>query len=173
MILNADTGYRTVQFHVLGNLSSYNKDKILKIRETVAAILDCREEDILLNGIRPSTSFLLCLSVKEVYSWKLLDLIEQHRSKLMKLDIDYFIINKDTILLEGPKGKINHVFSFFSLVFQSYITGTLYVKSFYLKKKTCSNMLNKEVLIQKSTLPFCGKILISSNCVFRMYVGLL
>lgn len=107
-----------MQFHVLGNLSSYTKDQIRMVRETVAAIVDCNSEDILLNGIRPSTSFLLCLSVKEVYSWKLLDLNEQHRLKLMKLDIDYFIINKDTILLEGPKGKINcHVFRFFSLVF--------------------------------------------------------
>lgn len=144
MILNTDTGFRIVQFHVRGNLSSYTQNKIRMIRETVAAIVGCKAEDILLNGIRPSTSFLLCLSVKEVYSWKLLDLIEQHRLKLMKLDIDYFIINKDTILLEGPTGKINcHVFRFFFLWF-SVIHHRYTVRKVLLLKKTVVTCLIKK-----------------------------
>lgn len=104
-LLNAVNGYLDVQFHVQGEISSYTKEYIQEVIETVAAILDCNEKDILLNGIRHSTSFLLSLSVKEVYSWKFLVLNEQDRLKLRRLNIDYLIIDKNTVDLEGSNGK--------------------------------------------------------------------
>lgn len=107
-------GYTEVECHVKGDLSRYPKEYIRKVKETVAAILDCREEDILLNGVRHSTSFLLSLSLKEVYIWKLLIMNEQDRQKLRSLDIDYLIVDKNTIDLEERKGKkYNFMFSVF------------------------------------------------------------
>lgn len=113
-LLNAVNGYLDVQFHVQGEISGYTKEYIQDVIETVAAIVDCNEEDILLNGVRHSTSFLLSLSVKEVYSWKLMVLNEEDGKKLRRLTIDYLIIDKNTIDLEGLKGKQNNfVFSVF------------------------------------------------------------
>lgn len=71
----------------------------------MAAILDCKVEDILLNGVRPSKSFLISLSVKEIYIWKLLALQEKDRIKLKRLNIDYSIIDGKIIHLDRPKGK--------------------------------------------------------------------
>lgn len=71
----------------------------------MAAILDCKDEDILLNGVRHSKSFLISLSVKEIYIWKLLALEENDRIKLKSHNIDYLIIDRKIIHLERPKGK--------------------------------------------------------------------
>lgn len=98
-------GYTDVECHVKGDLSRYTKEYIRKVKETVAAILDCREEDILLNGVRHSSSFLLSLSVKKVYIWKLLNMSVQDQQKLRSLDIDYLIIDKNAIDLKDIKGK--------------------------------------------------------------------
>lgn len=50
-------GFVDVQFHVQGDLSGYTKEFIQEVIETVAVILDCKEEDIQLNAVRYSTSF--------------------------------------------------------------------------------------------------------------------
>lgn len=94
-----------MQFHVQGEISGYTKNYIEAVIETVAIILDCKVEDILLNGVRHSTSFLLTLSVKEVYRCKLSALNERDRQQLRKLNIDYLIIDRDIISLEGANGK--------------------------------------------------------------------
>lgn len=96
-----------VQFHVQGELSGYTKEFIREVIETVAAILDCKEEDILLNGVRYSTSFFLSLSIKKVYIRKLLAMKEQNRLNLRKLNIDYVKIDnlKETIYLNKQEGK--------------------------------------------------------------------
>lgn len=78
--------------------------------KTVAAILDCEEEDIMLNGVRHSKSFLLSLSVKEIYIWKLLALTEKDSIKLIRHNIDYLIVEGEIICLERPKGKYYNVF---------------------------------------------------------------
>lgn len=93
-----------MECHVKGDLSRYTKEYIRKVKETVAAILDCREEDILLNGVRHSTSFVLSLSVKNVYIRKLLAMNGEDRLKLRCLDIDYLTVNEETIRLDKPKG---------------------------------------------------------------------
>lgn len=98
-------GYVDVQFHVQGDLSGYTKEFIREVIETVAAILDCKEEDIQLNAVRYSTSFFLSLSIKKVYIRKLLALKEQDRLNLKKLNIDYLKIDKETIHLNRGEGK--------------------------------------------------------------------
>lgn len=101
----AVNGYKNVEFHVQGDVSGYSRDYINHVIKTVAAILDCKDEDILLNGVRHSKSFLISLSVKEIYIWKLLVLEEKYRIKLKRHNIDYLIIDRKIIHLDRPKGK--------------------------------------------------------------------
>lgn len=68
-------------------------------------MLGCEDEDIVLNGVRHSKSFLLTLSVKGIYIWKLLNLKEKDRIKLIRHNIDYLIIDREIIRLERPTGK--------------------------------------------------------------------
>lgn len=93
------------QFHVQGDISGYTKEFIREVIETVAAILDCKEEDIHLNAVRYSKSFFLSLSIKKVYIRKLLALKEQDRLNLKILNIDYLKIDKETIYLNREEGK--------------------------------------------------------------------
>lgn len=83
----------------------YIKEYIWDVIDIVVVILECNEEDILLNGVWFLISFLLILLVKEVYSWKLLVLNEWDCLKLRRFNIDYLIIDKDIIYLEKLKGK--------------------------------------------------------------------
>lgn len=98
-------GYTDVQFHVQGDVSGYTKDYINHVIKTVAVILRCKEEDILLNGAQHSKSFLLSLSIKEPYVRKLLALEVKDRLKLRGLNIDYLIIDGNILDIEIPKGK--------------------------------------------------------------------
>lgn len=98
-------GFVDVQFHVQGDLSGYTKEFIREVIETVAAILDCKEEDIHLNAVRYSTSFFISLAIKKVYIRKLLALKEQDRLNLNDLNIDYLKIDKETIYLNKAEGK--------------------------------------------------------------------
>lgn len=99
-------GYKDVQFHVQGDVSGYTKDYINHVIKTVAVILRCKEEDVLLNGAQHSKSFLLSLSIKEPYVRKLLALEVKDRLKLRGLNIDYLIIDGNILDIEIPKGKI-------------------------------------------------------------------
>lgn len=99
-------GYKDVQFHVQGDVSGYTKEYIDHVIKTVAVILRCKEEDVLLNGAQHSKSFLLSLSIKEPYIRKLLALEEKDRLKLRRLNIDYLIIDGEILDIEIPKGKI-------------------------------------------------------------------
>lgn len=103
--MNAVNGYVDVEFHVKGDLCDYSKEYIQKVIETVAVILDCKDEDILLNGIRLSTSFLLSFAVKVVYIRKILVMKLEDHIKLIRLNIDKMIVDMNTIDLERPKGK--------------------------------------------------------------------
>lgn len=94
-----------MEFHVQGDVSGYTRAYINHVIKTVAVMLGCKDEAILLNGVRPSKSFLLSLSVKEIYIWKLLDLKEKDCIKLIRHNIDYLIIDGETIRLERPTGK--------------------------------------------------------------------
>lgn len=76
----------------MGNLSHYTKEEISNILETVAAILECKKEEIFVNGIRHSSSFIVVFSVKEIYLRNILAMKQQDKDKLCSLNIDYFII---------------------------------------------------------------------------------
>lgn len=68
--------------------------------------LDCEPHDILVNGVKPSNSFFLVLSFQEVYSRRLFNLNKQDRLRLMKLNIDFFIVYFDPIFLQSREGKL-------------------------------------------------------------------
>lgn len=101
----AVNGYKEVAFHVQRDVSSYTRSYIHHVIKTVAVIIECKEEDILFNGVRHSERFMLSLSVKEVYSGKLLALREKDRTKLRRLNIAYLIIDGESIHIERSKGK--------------------------------------------------------------------
>lgn len=86
-------------------LSAYTKDEIEDIKETVAAIVKCDPKELYVNGCRPSSSFFVVLSMKDVHIQKMLTISEQDKETLSQLKIDYFIIDFIIIYLTRPKGK--------------------------------------------------------------------
>lgn len=105
LLLNdAETGFRNVHFHVHGNFNDYGREQIENIKATVASIVGCSSEDILVGGFNPSSSFLVVLSIKEIYLKRLCNLDQEDKEKLSRLDIDYFIIDLKVVFVESSKG---------------------------------------------------------------------
>lgn len=100
-----EQGYTNIEFHVQGNITSIHSQEVENILETVAVMLGCKKEDIYVNGVRPSSSFILILSIKETDTWKLSEVNQEDRKKLAKLKIDFLVVEEDTIHLESSKGK--------------------------------------------------------------------
>lgn len=98
-------GYKKVKFHVEGNISNYTVDQIRTIKETVAAIVGCDNEEIHLNGFCNSTSFFLVLLIKERYVNGLLNMKQQDGEKLVNLNINYIIVDSNHVYLKYPKGN--------------------------------------------------------------------
>lgn len=96
---------KDIRFHIKKDLLDYTRQKIKEFVEFVAKLLGCSKEEILVNGLIPSASFLLVLSVKKVKIWKLHNLNGQERLILTKFDIDYFIVDENTITLNSQEGK--------------------------------------------------------------------
>lgn len=105
LYFHLDNGYKNVQFHIQGDLNDYTKEQTEHIVEVVAVILGCETQEIFVNGVKPSNSFFLVVSLKEVYAWKLTEMDEQDRLKLMKLNIDFFIVDLNKVFLENLEGK--------------------------------------------------------------------
>lgn len=95
-----------MQFHVQGNISNYTADQIEIIKETVAAIVGCDNEEIHLNGFCNSFSFFIVLSMKERYVNSLFNMKQQDKETLIGLNINYLIVDSDHVYLKNPKGKL-------------------------------------------------------------------
>lgn len=91
----AENGYKHVQFHVAGDFEAYSEEDIRKIRETVAAILGCKRDDVVKEGIRPANSFILVLAIKETLISKFLAMNQHHMEQLRDLKVEYFILDKN------------------------------------------------------------------------------
>lgn len=89
-----------------GDITNYSKKHINAIVVTVASILHCNQYDILVNGLKHSESFMLLLSIQKSYILKLSVLDKRDCIELVKLNIDYLIIDKDKIVLEKSQGMI-------------------------------------------------------------------
>lgn len=98
-------GYKKVKFHVQGNISNYTADQIRTIKETVAAIIGCDNEEIHLNGFYKSDSFFVVLSMKERYVNGLFNIKQQDKEKLILLNIHYFIVDSNYVYLKNYKGN--------------------------------------------------------------------
>lgn len=96
---------QNVEFHVGGNVSDYTTDDIKKIKETVAVILKCTEDDIIMSGIYQATSVYVVISIKQEYKRKLISMVTSDKEKLIGLNIDYFIVDFKTVYLGIPKVK--------------------------------------------------------------------
>lgn len=106
-MIHLDKGFKKVQIHIQEDYEKYagNGKQIQKIVKIVAAMLDCKEEDILVNDVRPSGSVILVFSIKTKYARKLSALNAEDGQKLRMLKIDYLIVDEKTILLQTSKGK--------------------------------------------------------------------
>lgn len=96
-----------MHFHIQEDLQYYTKEKIDYTVEVLADIVDCDTEEILLNAVRPSTNFPLVLLLKEAYIWKLPNMNEKDRLRLMKLNIDFLSVDANTITLNSRNGNLN------------------------------------------------------------------
>lgn len=94
-----------VKFHVKGDLQNYTKKQIQDIVHVVADILHCKEEDIGIQGLQKSQSFILILSIKKDLTWKLSVINEADLLKFDRLNIDYLIVRERLILLKSSRGK--------------------------------------------------------------------
>lgn len=99
-----EKGRKNVEFHIQGKIKDYSKEKIKRILEVVADILDCKVEEIRVNGARPSASFYLVLSIKENDAQKLSYMNEEDRLRLTKFDIDILIVDENTITINSENG---------------------------------------------------------------------
>lgn len=87
-----------------GNLNDYGPEQIENIKTTVASIVECSSEEILIGGFCPSSSFVVVLSIREMYSKRLFNLNQEDKEKLSRLDIDYFIIDLKVVFFESLAG---------------------------------------------------------------------
>lgn len=102
-----ENGWRNIRFHVDANLHHFSTDDVIKIRQTVANIVDCSIEEIRVHGYLRSTSFFIVLAIKEIYIERLLAMTHHDKDKLRKLKIDYIRDGFKTINMqrttESPK----------------------------------------------------------------------
>lgn len=104
-----DNGYQNVHFHVVIDLQSlrhFRKEDERKVRETVANIVECKIDEVVVKGYLSSSSFFLVLSFKMIYVNKLLALKQQEKDELSKLRIDFFKVGSETVYVESLKGKL-------------------------------------------------------------------
>lgn len=98
-------GHENVKFHVKGDLKNYTKEQIQDIVHVVADILHCKEEDIGIQGLQKSQSFILILSIQRDLTWKLSYLNEADLLRFNRLNIDYLVVRERLIPLESSRGK--------------------------------------------------------------------
>lgn len=101
-----ENGYQNVRLHVVENVFYFNVEDETKIRETVANIVGCSIEDIRVNGYRQSHSFFLVLSIREIYIGRLFTIQQHDKDKLLKLKIDYFKDDLNTVHLGNITGSV-------------------------------------------------------------------
>lgn len=98
------------------DLEKYPKKKVQRIVMTVADILACSEENIQVDAIQPSESFIIVLSIKKELIRKLIISLEKNETlhnQLTALSIDYLIVDDKTIFLKSiarSKGKIIYIY---------------------------------------------------------------
>lgn len=86
-------------------MNNYTQNYIENVKQTVAEIVGCSTEEIQFGGICPSHSFLVVLSLKTEYLRKLLNMNQQDKDKLRRLNIDYIIADLNVVFLERSKGN--------------------------------------------------------------------
>jgi hypothetical protein len=98
----ADNGFKHVQFHVTGHFDGYSPDDMRKIRKTVVAILDCEDDDVVINGFCRAKSFFIILAILEIFIPRLSYMSQEDKKKLHGLDVDYFLTEKEKYTTEPP-----------------------------------------------------------------------
>ncbi|XP_062578844.1 uncharacterized protein LOC134240777 [Saccostrea cucullata] len=90
-------GYKHVGFHVAGNIKKYSTKEIFQIQKTVASMIGCPIEEVIIDGLKPDESFVVVLSIKDAYIDALLALAEQILDNLYELNVDYLVYDEAKI----------------------------------------------------------------------------
>jgi hypothetical protein len=101
-----DNGFKHAHYHVAGQFDGYSKEDIQAIRKTVVAMLECEDEDVVIDGFCCANSFFVVLGIKEIFINKMLHMGHQHKIKLCDLRVDYFILGGEKYAIDShTEGK--------------------------------------------------------------------
>lgn len=106
LFMVVENGYRNVRLHVVDNVFYFKVEDETKIRETVANIVGCSTEDIRVNGYRLANSFFLVLSIREIYIGRLFTIQQHDKDRLLKLKIDFFKDDLNTMRVGYITGTV-------------------------------------------------------------------
>ncbi|XP_062572223.1 uncharacterized protein LOC134234179 [Saccostrea cucullata] len=99
-----ENGYTAVRFHICGNFKEYSKEDIYSIRDTVANMLECSKEYVVISGIEHDKSFVVVLSIKEEYTFALLSNAQDILKHLCFLNVDYLVCG-EIVIRKGHTSK--------------------------------------------------------------------
>lgn len=97
-----ENGCTSVQFHIAGNVKYFRKKHIRRLQSTVAAMVNCFEKDIKVDGMRPSRSFIIILSMEIERAMTLAEeRMRTNLKQLMKWNVDKIIIDGKEIMVSS------------------------------------------------------------------------
>ncbi|XP_062568561.1 uncharacterized protein LOC134230738 [Saccostrea cucullata] len=96
-----ENGCTHVQFHISTNIDSYPREYAEGLRETVAELVACPKDSIILDGIRRSSSFNLVFQMKREHASKLIHMQPQKLAVLGRYAVDKIIDGQQTIPIDS------------------------------------------------------------------------
>lgn len=95
-----ENGSTFVQFHIAGNVKDFRKKHIRRLKSTVAAMVNCPKDKIKVDGIHPSRSFIIILSMEIERAMTLAEeRMRTNLKQLMKWNVDKIIIDGEEIMV--------------------------------------------------------------------------
>lgn len=92
--ISTENGYQFIKFHVAGGLDTFRRQQLEHVQRTVAQLMGCQPEYVIVAGIEPSNSLVVTLMVLAAYV-DLLPCADKYELGLLKaVDVDKIITNK-------------------------------------------------------------------------------
>lgn len=83
-----------IKFHVAGGLDTFRRPQLEHVQRTVAQLMGCQPEYVIVAGIEPSNSIVVTLMVLEAYI-ELLPCADKYELGLLKASVDSLNRNRD------------------------------------------------------------------------------
>ncbi|GFS13217.1 poly [ADP-ribose] polymerase [Elysia marginata] len=81
-------GFKHIQFHVEGNLDSFQRSELEALRATLSRLLFVPEQYIILRGVEPGGSLNLTFMIRDTEADSLKDLFKEHKDRFARLGVD-------------------------------------------------------------------------------------